>query len=83
MMMTIYSAEARTPFGLMTIAVEADEQAARTDLYTALHAETNAPYGMIRLTNIRRRTRKLISNMQPVRNCTTNGQPWAWVSTTN
>jgi hypothetical protein len=81
MMMTIYSAEARTPFGLLTFAVEADnEQAARTDLYTAMHTETHAPHGMIRLQNIRRRTRKLVVNMNAINNCTTQGQPWAWVA---
>lgn len=79
--MKIYTAETRTITGqTILVAVEADnEHNARTDLLTAIQAETHMPFGAFRLRDLRRRTRKLISDMFPIRRCTINNQPWAWM----
>lgn len=80
--MKIYSAEIKWVNGkTYTFAVEAaNEKDARSDLYTAVATEMKMPIGMIRLHDLRLRTCKLVAEMTPVKNCTSNGAPWAWMA---
>ena len=72
---TVYAVTGRK----VTIAVESDEVSHRSDLYTAVQSLFGGRVGEYRLHDVSRTYRSRIATFEPMRKCTTNGEPWAWV----
>ena len=72
---TVYAATGRR----VVVAVESDEVSHRADLYVAVQTVLGGRVGEYRLHDTTRTIRSKLTGFEPVRNCTTNAQPWAWV----
>ena len=46
------------------------------DMCSVIHSEFNIPFGMIRLSNVRKSNRRILANMQESR----KAKGWAWFS---
>jgi len=85
--MAVYRAETSFQNGkTFTIAViEENETDAKHDMYTVINMESGMPFGMIRIHDLRKSNRRILSRLRAVKNCVTHhadGTPsqWAWMS---
>ena len=77
-----FTTTAVTPLGKWQVIVNAaNESDAKVDARAAASSVSSCHLGQITLKDLRRTVRKSINeNFHAAKQCTTNGQPWAWIN---
>jgi len=78
--MNVYTCVAKLPAGKFQVAVLAEnENDARSDIRLAIQNVMIVPYSMTYVKEVKKTTRRVISSMAPIKNCTSHvdGQ-WGW-----
>lgn len=80
----IWSADAATPFGIFSIAIEANEKPLQSDFRRLAAAELKCHLGMITMREIKSATRSDLNQLQALANCTygPKNKTWAWMGRT-
>lgn len=74
----VFKATVSTSFGKLIFAVLSTEHDAKRDILTAVQTETKNPFGLFRVGEVKKSSRKILSSMSPVKSCTCEEGHWAF-----
>lgn len=77
--LNLYKAEISTPLGIYTFVVESTKDNAKGDLLTAAQSDIKCPFGMLRVKEVYKTTKKIMPSCLPIKSCKSNDVFWAWV----
>lgn len=75
----IYKAQVSTPFGLFLVAVLEIEPFAKESISNLVQCEMNLAWGIFKVKEIKKSNRRILNNMHPVKNASSNGMQWGWM----
>ncbi len=75
----IYKAEVSTPWGIFLVAIDSIEFGAKFDIATVAYGEFNAPWGLLKVGDVKKSNRRILKKMSPIKNARVGDTYWAWI----